>query len=110
MSEIKVPCLPNDTVYIILKHISGVYDIFETTVTSVNVLAYDDKTVAKIDVMFPYEIIDAMSKHLSYELKDINNTLFLTLDNAKKKLRNKKNFRVYLMNTEQENVNENNTK
>ena len=83
MPEINVPCLPGDKVYILLKHISGVYDIFETTVSKVNFLAVSDKSYAKIDVRFPY---DAFSDQLSYQLEDIGKKLFLTLEDAEEKL------------------------
>lgn len=79
MPEINVPCLPGDTVYILLKHISGAYDIFETTVSRVNFLAVSDKSYAKIDVRFPY---DAFSDQLSYQLEDIGKKLFLSLEDA----------------------------
>lgn len=92
MPEIKVPCLPGDTVYILLKHISGVYDIFETTVSRIDFVAISDKSYAKIDVRFPY---DAFSNQLSYQLEDVGEKLFLTLEDAEKKLSEKKTFRTY---------------
>lgn len=79
MPEINVPCLPGDTVYILLKHISGAYDIFETEVASVNFYAYHDKSVARIDVRFPY---DAFSNQLYYQLEDIGKKMFLSLEDA----------------------------
>lgn len=92
MPEINVPCLPGDTVYILLKHISGVYDIFETTVAVVNVCAYEDKIAAQIRVYSPYS---DMSERFSYMLEDVGNKLFLTLEDAEKKLQGTKTFRTY---------------
>ena len=85
MPEIKVPCLPGDTVYILLKHISGVYDIFETEVASVNFYAYHDESVARIDVKLPYPEL-SRNNTIGYQLEDIGKKLFLTLEDAEEKL------------------------
>lgn len=81
MPEINVPCLPGDTVYILLKHISGVYDIFETEVASVNFYAYHDESVARIDVKLPYPEL-SRNNTISYQLEDIGKKLFLSLEDA----------------------------